>query len=36
MSELGIDRAVLVGNSLGGAVALRVAHVAPERVRALS
>ena len=35
MSELGIDRAVLVGNSLGGAVALRVAHAAPERVRAL-
>ncbi len=35
MSELGIDRAVLVGNSFGGAVALRVAHAAPERVRAL-
>ena len=34
MSELGIDRAVLIGNSLGGAVALRVAHAAPERVRA--
>lgn len=35
MSELGIDRAVLVGNSFGGAVALRVAHTAPERVRAM-
>ncbi len=35
MSGLGIDRAVLIGNSLGGAVALRVAHAAPERVRAL-
>ena len=35
MDELGIERAVLVGNSFGGAVALRVAAVAPERVRAL-
>ena len=32
---LGIQRAVLAGNSFGGAVALRVALVAPERVRAL-
>ena len=35
MDELGIERAVLVGNSFGGAVALRVAALAPERVRAL-
>ena len=35
MDELGIERAVLAGNSFGGAVALRVAAVAPERVRAL-
>jgi len=32
---LGIDRAVLVGNSFGGAVALRVAALASRRVRAL-
>lgn len=31
----GIERAALVGNSFGGAVALRVAAVAPERVSAL-
>ena len=35
MDELGIERAVLVGNSFGGDVALRVAAVAPARVRAL-
>lgn len=35
MDELGIERAVLVGNSFGGAVALRIAALAPERVRAL-
>src|SRR5690242_10750697 len=32
MDGLGVEAAVLVGNSLGGAVALRVAAVAPERV----
>ena len=32
MDELGVDRAALVGCSFGGAVALRVAAVAPERV----
>jgi 3-oxoadipate enol-lactonase len=35
MDELGLERAALVGNSFGGAVALRVAVVAPERVTAL-
>ena len=35
MDGLGIERAALVGNSFGGAVALRVAVVAPERVSAL-
>jgi 4,5:9,10-diseco-3-hydroxy-5,9,17-trioxoandrosta-1(10),2-diene-4-oate hydrolase len=35
MEELGIERAVLVGNSFGGAVAMRVAAVTPERVAAL-
>jgi 3-oxoadipate enol-lactonase len=35
MDALRIDRATLVGNSFGGAVALRVAVVAPERVAAL-
>jgi 4,5:9,10-diseco-3-hydroxy-5,9,17-trioxoandrosta-1(10),2-diene-4-oate hydrolase len=30
-----VDRAVLVGNSIGGAVAMRYAHRHPERVRAL-
>jgi pimeloyl-ACP methyl ester carboxylesterase len=35
MDELGIERAALVGNSFGGAVALRAALVAPERVEAL-
>jgi 3-oxoadipate enol-lactonase len=36
MDELGIERAALVGNSFGGAVALRAAVVAPERVSALA
>jgi pimeloyl-ACP methyl ester carboxylesterase len=36
MDGLGIDRAALVGCSFGGAVALRVAVVAPERVWALA
>jgi 3-oxoadipate enol-lactonase len=35
MDALGIHDAVLVGNSFGGAVALRMAVVAPERVSAL-
>jgi pimeloyl-ACP methyl ester carboxylesterase len=35
MDELGLERAAIVGNSFGGAVALRVAVVAPERVSAL-
>ena len=36
MDELGIDRAAVVGNSFGGAVALRVAAVAPDRVTGLA
>jgi pimeloyl-ACP methyl ester carboxylesterase len=36
MDALSIERAALVGNSFGGAVALRVALVAPERVSALA
>jgi pimeloyl-ACP methyl ester carboxylesterase len=36
MDELSIERAALVGNSFGGAVALRAACVAPERVSALA
>ena len=35
LDALGIERATLVGNSFGGAVALRVAAVAPERVEAI-
>ncbi len=35
MDAAGIDRAALVGNSFGGAVALRVAAVAPSRIWAL-
>jgi pimeloyl-ACP methyl ester carboxylesterase len=35
LEELGIDRAALVGNSFGGAVAQRVALLAPERVSSL-
>jgi 3-oxoadipate enol-lactonase len=34
MDALAIDRAALVGNSFGGAVALRIAAVAPLRVSA--
>ncbi|HEX3691288.1 MAG TPA: alpha/beta hydrolase [Solirubrobacteraceae bacterium] len=36
LDELGLDRAVIVGNSFGGAVGLRLAVTAPERVRALA
>ena len=36
MDALAIDRAALVGNSFGGAVALRAAAVAPDRVTALA
>jgi pimeloyl-ACP methyl ester carboxylesterase len=32
LEALGIERATLVGNSFGGAVALRVAAIAPQRV----
>src|SRR3954470_10385533 len=35
LNELGLERAALVGNSFGAAVALRVAVVAPARVSAL-
>ncbi|WP_028059541.1 alpha/beta fold hydrolase [Candidatus Solirubrobacter pratensis] len=35
MNELGIERAAIVGNSFGAAVALRVAVIAPARVSAL-
>jgi pimeloyl-ACP methyl ester carboxylesterase len=35
LDELKIDRAALVGNSLGGAIAMRIALIAPERVSAL-
>jgi 3-oxoadipate enol-lactonase len=36
MDQLGIERAALVGNSFGGAVALRIAVLAPGRVSALA
>jgi 3-oxoadipate enol-lactonase len=36
MDELSVDRAALVGNSFGAAVALRAAVIAPERVWALA
>ncbi|MGN6216112.1 MAG: alpha/beta fold hydrolase [Solirubrobacterales bacterium] len=36
MNALGIERASLVGNSFGGAVALRVAAVSPQRVDSLA
>jgi len=36
MDELSVERAALVGNSFGGAVALRAALVAPDRVSALA
>lgn len=35
LDGLGIERAVLLGNSIGGAAALRCAAAAPDRVRAL-
>jgi pimeloyl-ACP methyl ester carboxylesterase len=35
LDALGVERAVIVGNSLGGAVALRVAVIAPTRVAGL-
>ena len=35
MDELGIESAHIVGNSMGGRVALEMAMIAPERVRAL-
>lgn len=35
LDELGIDRAAVVGNSLGGVVAWRLAAAAPDRVSAL-
>jgi 4,5:9,10-diseco-3-hydroxy-5,9,17-trioxoandrosta-1(10),2-diene-4-oate hydrolase len=35
LDELGIDRAVLVGSSMGGAIALRTAVDAPDRVAAV-
>lgn len=35
LDALGIERAVLVGNSIGGAAAIRYAALHPERVRAL-
>jgi pimeloyl-ACP methyl ester carboxylesterase len=36
LDELAVDRAVIVGNSFGGAVALRLAVTAPERARGLA
>jgi pimeloyl-ACP methyl ester carboxylesterase len=36
LDELGVDQVALVGNSFGGAVALRAAFVAPTRVSALA
>jgi pimeloyl-ACP methyl ester carboxylesterase len=36
MDALDVERAALIGNSFGGAVALRVAGVAPDRVTALA
>jgi len=35
MSQLGLEKAVLVGNSAGGAIALQIALEHPEQVRAL-
>jgi pimeloyl-ACP methyl ester carboxylesterase len=35
LDELGIEQATVVGSSFGGAVALRIAAIAPERVTAL-
>jgi pimeloyl-ACP methyl ester carboxylesterase len=36
MDELGIDRAHLVGNSMGGRVAIEIGLIAPDRVAALA
>ncbi|HEX3974949.1 MAG TPA: alpha/beta hydrolase [Solirubrobacteraceae bacterium] len=36
LDELAVDQAVIVGNSFGGAVALRLAVTSPERVRGLA
>ncbi len=36
LDELAVDRAVIVGNSFGGAVALRLAVTSPDRVRGLA
>ena len=35
LDRLDIDKAVLVGNSMGGPISLEVAHLAPERVHGL-
>jgi pimeloyl-ACP methyl ester carboxylesterase len=35
LDALGLDRAVLVGNSMGSVIALEIAHEAPERVHRL-
>jgi pimeloyl-ACP methyl ester carboxylesterase len=35
LDEAGVERAVLVGNSIGGAAAVRYARARPDRVRAL-
>ncbi len=35
LDALGLERAVLIGNSMGGPVSLEVAHSAPERVAAV-
>src|SRR4051812_13255833 len=34
LAAIGIERAVIVGNSIGGAAAIRFAHAYPDRVRA--
>ncbi|MFN8159870.1 MAG: alpha/beta hydrolase [Solirubrobacterales bacterium] len=36
MDGLSLDRAAIVGNSFGGAVAMRIAAIAPERVESLA
>ena len=36
LDEIGVDRAVLLGNSLGGRVALEVAMLVPDRIRGLA
>jgi pimeloyl-ACP methyl ester carboxylesterase len=35
LESLGIERAILIGNSIGGAAALRLAHSHPQRVKAV-